>query len=202
MRTRSGVTAHRVLACVALSALAACVGDRSEAQPDGPVGLTVLDRASLATAPTLDAMTPADRRGAMQVAAQRASNFLTVQRGAAAPDSLQLPQLRRWGATRSVPLLTRFLDDSLVAVIHADVDGVASSSRGAHYLSLVNVRTGQVCLDLPVPVAAARPPHFTWRADTLLATVPSGDASGGSAVRVRFQPDVTKCPWNYVARAR
>ena len=202
MSARSGVGSRRVVACIALGGLVACGGDRFEAQPDGPVGLSLLDRVPLATTPALEVMTPAAQRGGTRVSAERASDLVTVQRGASAPDSLQVPRLRRWGATRSMPVLTRFLDDSLVAVIHADVEPASTPSGGAHYLSLVNVRTGQVCLDLPVPESDARPPHFAWQADTLIATVPATDTRGGAAERVRFQLDAKTCPWNYVARAR
>ncbi len=202
MSARNGVWPRRVVTWIALGGLVACGGDRSEAQPDGPVGLSLLDRVPLSTTPALAVMTPAVQRGVTRVSAERASDFVTVQQGASAPDSLQLPRLRRWGATRSEPVLTRFLDDSLVAVIHADVEGAPPPSRSAHYLSLVNVRTGQVCLDLPLPVRAVRPPHFAWQADTLIATVPTTETSGGAAERVRFALDAAKCPWNYVARAR
>ncbi len=202
MSARSGVWPHRVVTWIALLGLVACGGERFEAQPDGPVGLSLLDRVPLATMPALAAMTPADQRGATQVAALRASDFLSVQRGVAAPDSLQLPPLRRWGATRSEPVLTRFLDDSLIAVIHADAESGSTRSARAHYLSLVNLRSGQVCLDLPLRVGDAQPPHFAWQSDTLIATVPTTETSGGAAERVRFQLDATKCPWNYVARAR
>ena len=122
MSARSGVWPRRVVTWIALVELVACGGERFEAQPDGPVGLSLLDSAPLATTPALEGMTPAAQRGSTRVSAERASDFVTVQRGASAPDSLQLPQLRRWGATRSEPVLTRFLNDSLVGVIHVSSD--------------------------------------------------------------------------------
>jgi hypothetical protein len=96
MSARSGVWPRRVVTWIALVGLVACGGERFEAQPDGPVGLSLLDSAPLATTPALEGMTPAAQRGSTRVSAERASDFVTVQRGASAPDSLQLPQLRRW----------------------------------------------------------------------------------------------------------
>ena len=188
-----------------LLGLAACVSsDRSEAQPDGPRGLVRLDSVPQAGGAVVSSTgsdsVPHDARGQTTVLTRQASDFVSVQRGAAAPDSLQLPRLRRAGAPTSTPVLTRFLDDTLVAVVHADRATRREDHQGRYFLSLLNLRRGRVCLDLPLPLASGHA-QFRLHGDTVEAAVSGGsNASNATAWRVRWHVIPARCPWNYVAR--
>lgn len=136
-------------------------------------------------------------------------------------DSILLPKLRRRGAAvkelqatakdtaqgrtalfkSSVPMLASTMSGSIVAVVHADVELVGNLFKGKYFLSLVNFKTRQVCIDLPLPVPVDPLPRLAMKSDTLIAVVQHADADDApSAYLVRMHVDVSACPWNHVGR--
>lgn len=177
------------------------------------------------------------RRGTATITAFEVSNQLYIESTGAPPDSIVLPTLRRRGAqealldavvtdsTRgmdaiyksSFPWTMDFVNDSVVAVTHGDMDFDRGTFTGRFYLSLLDIRRFRVCIDQPIDAPAEPMPRFAMRGDTLMAVVVHvGDAtrpvsstkdtssadhgpSDGVFLK-RWRVNLLGCPWNYVQR--
>lgn len=163
-----------------------------------------------------------DRRGVQLVEAFEGTNFIFFRRAANAPfDSIELPVLRRKGAkakllervavdtshgkealfASSIPMTLGFLNDSIVAVVHSDVELDRNLFTGSSYISLLDLRRYRVCVDLPLPLPADPLPRTVLVGDTLFALVQhvEGQKYSGTYV-VRLAIDLDACPWNYVQK--
>ena len=95
-----------------------------------------------------------------------ASDYVYYQTKGLSRDSMTLPTIRRRGAATeallataadtskgrealfmsSVPMLTRFVNDSVIAVVHSDVELSNNLFIGKYYVSLIDVRHRRVCI--------------------------------------------------------
>ncbi len=150
-----------------------------------------------------------------------ASDYIYFRTSPLVRDSIFLPRIRRRGAATealrataadtsrgrealfrsSIPMLTRFVNDSIIAVVHSDVELSNNLFTGRYFLSLLDVRTRRVCIDLPLALPSDPLPRITMVADTLVAVVQHvPDAGDAGTFVVRMHVSVNTCPWNYVAR--
>ncbi len=162
-----------------------------------------------------------DRRGQLLVQAFEASNYLFYTVPFGSVDSIDLPKLRRKGAQTtllrkvavdtargrealfgsSIPMHVRILNDSIVAVVHSDVQLDRNLFRGRYFLSLLDIRHYRVCLDIPLTLPTDPLPRLQIVGDTVFALVQhvSKDRYDG-AYLVRYAIDQTACPWNHVQK--
>jgi hypothetical protein len=85
----------------------------------------------------------------------------------------------------SIPFSLTFVDDSRLALVHADVELDRNLFKGSMYLSLLDIRRYSVCIDLPIPSPEEPLPHMTDR------------GYGGTYV-VRGSIDIENCLGNFV----
>jgi hypothetical protein len=150
-----------------------------------------------------------------------ASDYVYYQTKGLPRDSMTLPTIRRRGAATeallataadtskgrealfmsSVPMLTRFVSDSVIAVVHSDVELSNNLFIGKYYVSLIDVRQRRVCIDLPLALPVDPLPRLTMIGDTLVAIVQHVPAKGSAGTFVvRMHVSSKTCPWNYVSR--
>jgi len=136
-------------------------------------------------------------------------------------DSIWLPTIRRRGAATaalmatatdtskgrdalfksSLPMLTRIVNDSVIAVVHSDVEMNKNLFTGTYFVSLVDTRTRRVCIDLPLRLPSDPMPRITMIRDTVVAVVQHVAEKGDAGTYVvRMHVSSKTCPWNYVSR--
>lgn len=192
----------------------------TESQPSGPQGIAHLDRTSVQGAPSLAddthqmvqpilAAQGSDTTVSLRTTEQ-GDRLYVLERLLAQTDSVSIPTLRRWsingagGRIDTLPARTVFvgsLHDSLAVVVHVSERRSTRRSTRAYFVSLVDYRGSQVCLDLPLMEIRDRAVHFAIHGDTIVARelpARAPRAANDAGTRWRWQVRLSECPWNYV----
>lgn len=133
-----------------------------------------------------------DERGETIAQSFEVSDYLYVwKRSTEKVDSILIPRVRRRGARRdlleaagrdtsrgrdalyksSVPVAIGWLSETLIAVVHSDVEYRGQLFEGDFLVSVVNTQTRQSCADLPLNVPRDPFPRFAFQAGSLYAFV-------------------------------
>lgn len=192
----------------------------TESQPSGPRGIIHLNSTRIQGASSSD-------ENARQVASavltahgsdttvslrttEQGDRLYVVKRLLAQTDSVSIPTLRRWsingagGRIDTLPARTVFvgsLHDSLAVVVHMSERRSPRRSTRAYFVSLVDYRGSQVCLDLPLTEIRDRAVHFAIHGDTIVARelpARAPSVANDAGTRWRWQVRLSECPWNYV----
>ncbi len=145
------------------------------------------------------------------------SNWLFVfGPGPADVDSFHIAVARRKGApTRLLPLLRTnqslgmkavnhvsqpialgWLDSERVGVVTVDPDRTSPRYRGKAFVSVVNIRRREACVDGALDVPSDPAPVATFRGDTLLVLYQDVSSTGAAETIVkRLHVDLTSCEW-------